>query len=498
MCPLDSAKIDSVCASRSRSSSRLAQRPRLDREVRGARSRARSSSSARSSTTTSAPCSRSASAWPDAVDADDAAEARRRGPASTPASASSNTAACAGLDAERRAPGEERVGRGLARAGARSLGDDAVDAHLEQVARCPAAASTSWQLRARRDDRAAQPGVARRLQVAAPSPRRPRRRRSRISSSTSSFLRLPSPWTVSASGGSSGRPSGSSIPREARNDAHAVVARLAVDVVVVVGAGSNGTNGSPVRSARARRKSSNISFQAAAWTFAVWVSTPSRSNRQARTRPGARARPNCRPKRHRRCLWVAHGLTVFGEDEVALTSTRTDGRGAWSAQAPAFCEQTPCPTGPTPPSGPGASPQSRGRPSGNQHPAQTKHRRRALVWPLIVLASVLLIFSITANWVQTRAPEHRQRGRHHRPNPQEPRRPAGSSPTTPSISCTRTSTSRDRSKQQLPPSAQPLAVPVAALTRQLASNAAQTSARLASGPGLVSTASARRTSSSSA
>src|SRR5215208_5502539 len=29
-----------------------------------------------------------------------------------------------------------------------------------------------------------------------------------------------------------------------------------------------------------------------------------------------------------------------------------------------------------------------------------KRPRRALVWPLIVFASVLLIFSITANWVQ--------------------------------------------------------------------------------------------------
>jgi hypothetical protein len=32
-----------------------------------------------------------------------------------------------------------------------------------------------------------------------------------------------------------------------------------------------------------------------------------------------------------------------------------------------------------------------------------KHRRRAVVWPLIVLASVLLIFSIMANWVQNAA-----------------------------------------------------------------------------------------------
>ena len=42
------------------------------------------------------------------------------------------------------------------------------------------------------------------------------RPRSRILRSTSSFLRLPSPFTVSASGGSSGAPSGSRIPREAR------------------------------------------------------------------------------------------------------------------------------------------------------------------------------------------------------------------------------------------------------------------------------------------
>jgi hypothetical protein len=32
---------------------------------------------------------------------------------------------------------------------------------------------------------------------------------------------------------------------------------------------------------------------------------------------------------------------------------------------------------------------------------ETRRRRRTLVWSLIVLASVLLVFSITANWVQT-------------------------------------------------------------------------------------------------
>src|SRR5215207_3902239 len=45
-------------------------------------------------------------------------------------------------------------------------------------------------------------------------------------------------------------------------------------------------NSSPVCAARSRKYPSNISFQAAAWTVAVRVSTPSRSNRQARTLSG--------------------------------------------------------------------------------------------------------------------------------------------------------------------------------------------------------------------
>src|SRR5829696_4165903 len=45
-------------------------------------------------------------------------------------------------------------------------------------------------------------------------------------------------------------------------------------------------NSSPVCAARSRKYPSNISFQAAAWTVAVRVSTPSRSNRQARPLSG--------------------------------------------------------------------------------------------------------------------------------------------------------------------------------------------------------------------
>ena len=111
-----------------------------------------------------------------------------------------------------------------------------------------------------------------------------------------------------------------------------------------------------------------------------------------------------------------------------------------------------------------------------------KHRRRALVWPLIVLASVVLIFSITANWVQTRGPEHGQRGR---------TRPTRSSRTR---TYSRRSALHGRSavRQRRRPGPDPagaaerrpaLAVPVAAATRQLGSERRRASARIASGSG---------------
>src|SRR2546421_4335112 len=60
---------------------------------------------------------------------------------------------------------------------------------------------------------------------------------------------------------------------------------------------SKGTKGSPVSAARRRRKSSNISFQAAAWTVAVRVRTPSRSNRPARIPSGRPSTAGTYPKR---------------------------------------------------------------------------------------------------------------------------------------------------------------------------------------------------------
>ena len=126
-------------------------------------------------------------------------------------------------------------------------------------------------------------------------------------------------------------------------------------------------------------------------------------------------------------------------------------------------------------------------PSGNPEP---KHRHRALVWPLIVLASVVLIFSIIANWVQTEALDTNQ------------------------VKNTTDQILKDKDVQQalatytvdqlyanvdvqgqiqkeLPSAAQPLAVPVAAATRQLATNAAERALASPQVQTLVSTAIAR-------
>ena len=61
-------------------------------------------------------------------------------------------------------------------------------------------------------------------------------------------------------------------------------------------------------------------------------------------------------------------------------------------------------TSPPPERAPGPAPEPSGKPApGSSGSPKPKHRRRAIVWPLIVLASVVLIFSIIANWVQTEA-----------------------------------------------------------------------------------------------
>lgn len=118
---------------------------------------------------------------------------------------------------------------------------------------------------------------------------------------------------------------------------------------------------------------------------------------------------------------------------------------------------------------------------------EPKHRHRAIVWPLIVLASVVLVVSIIANWVQREALETSQ------------------------VKDTTDQIVRDEDIQQalatftvdqlyanvdvqgeiekrLPGAAQPLAVPVAAATRQLAANVAERALASPQVQNLVSTA----------
>ncbi len=122
---------------------------------------------------------------------------------------------------------------------------------------------------------------------------------------------------------------------------------------------------------------------------------------------------------------------------------------------------------------PASAPEAQGSPApgGSPHP-ESKRRHRVLVWSLVVFASVVLIFSMVANWVQTELLDNGQ------------------------VATTTEQILKDSDVQQqlsiftvdqlyanvdvqgaieskLPSAAQPLAVPIAAATRQLATNVAE-------------------------
>ena len=260
-------------------------RPRLDREARVAdRSCVASSSSARS-------CDHDVGAVRRAARRPGRPGRRPRRsrnaparPASTPASASSNTTAAARLDRRAsRAPARKVSGAGLP--GSCLLrGDDTVDRARRRGRSSPVTREdvlACW--RSRRRPRCAKPG-ARTARRSAPSRRTTSTPSARIWSQHQLVLavaqavhRLRVRRIVGR------RPRAARCPATARNDRDAVGARLAVDVPVVVG-GRVERAGTARPSARraSRRNSSNICFQAAACTVAVWVRTPSRSNRQAR------------------------------------------------------------------------------------------------------------------------------------------------------------------------------------------------------------------------
>ena len=134
--------------------------------------------------------------------------------------------------------------------------------------------------------------------------------------------------------------------------------------------------------------------------------------------------------------------------------------------------------------GPAPAPSGKPVPGGSGDP-EPKHRHRALVWPLIVLASVVLIFSIIANWVQTETLDTNQvKNTTDQILKDQDVQQALATYTVDQLYAN--VDVQGQIQKELPSAAQPLAVPVAAATRQLATNAAERGARLASGsePGL--------------
>ena len=207
----------------------------------------------------SAPCASSSSACPTRSTPTTQPNPPAR-PASTPASASSKTAAWAGPTPSVRR-GEERVRRRLAaqvlpRGPRRRRPVLDVSAEAGHVQHLPG-------VRAGGDHGAAQAGVAGRPRGRPASPRRRGRRRGRWRAAAARSSGCRGRARSARPAGRPASPSGSPMPRDGQERAHAVGARPAVDVPVVVASGSNGTNVSPVRAARSRRYASNISFQAA-------------------------------------------------------------------------------------------------------------------------------------------------------------------------------------------------------------------------------------------
>ena len=104
---------------------------------------------------------------------------------------------------------------------------------------------------------------------------------------------------------------------------------------------------------------------------------------------------------------------------------------------------------------------------------EPKHRHRALVWSLVVLASVVLLVSMIANWVQTEVLDSNQFANStdeilQNQDVQEQLSIFAVDQLYANVDV------QAQIEQKLPPAAQPLAAPVTAATRQLATNVAET------------------------
>src|SRR2546423_986630 len=148
-------------------------------------------------------------------------------------------------------------------------------------------------------------------------------------------------------------------------------------------------------------------------------------------------------------------------------------------------------TSPSPEPTPGPAPEPLGKPapegSGNPEP---KHRHRAIVWPLIVLASVVLVLSIIANWVQREALDTNQIKSTTDQILKDPDVQQALATYTVDQLYANVDVQGQIAKE-LPSAAKPLALPVAAATRQLATNAAERALASPQVQSLVSTAIAR-------
>ena len=106
-------------------------------------------------------------------------------------------------------------------------------------------------------------------------------------------------------------------------------------------------------------------------------------------------------------------------------------------------------------------------------PAGLKHRHRTLVWALVVLASIVLVVSMIANWVQTEVLDSGQFSN----NTEEILQIQDVQGQFSIFAVDQLYANVDvqaQIEQKLPPPAQPLAAPVTAATRQLATNVAET------------------------
>ncbi len=105
--------------------------------------------------------------------------------------------------------------------------------------------------------------------------------------------------------------------------------------------------------------------------------------------------------------------------------------------------------------------------------AAPKHRHRTLVWALIVLASIVLVVSMIANWVQTEVLDSGQFSN----NTEQILQNKDVQEQLSIFAVDQLYANVDvqaQIEQKLPPPAQPLAAPVTAATRQLATNVAET------------------------